>query len=69
MHMWHIKVLMRGEAGVREQPAIFKPAMPIKNEILEDLIVDGKIIRAKIISFHKARSGESGYDVSAEEIE
>ena len=68
MHMWHIKVMMRGEGGMREQPAIFKPSMPVKDEILEDLIVDGKIIRAKVISFHKAKSGESGYDVSAEEI-
>ena len=69
MHMWHIKVKMRGETGHREQPAMMKSSEPNKSELLEDLIVDGKIIRAKITKVEAARSGENGYEVSAEEIE
>ena len=68
MHMWHIKIKMRGENEPREQPAIFKASMPVKNDVIEDLIVDGAVVRAKIISFQKARSTESGYDIEAEQI-
>lgn len=69
MQMWHIKITMRGEAAPREQPAIVKSTIPVRNDVIEDLIVDGKVVRGKITDLHKAREGLSGYDVSVQEIE
>ena len=68
-HIWHIKIRKPGEAEFKSVETQHRSGEPQQGDVI-DVAVGGKLIRAKIVHFHRSLSGSTGtFDINAEQIE
>jgi hypothetical protein len=67
-NIWHIKIRKLGEAEYKFAETQHKPREPRGREVIE-LEIGGKLVRAKIATFHGSHSGSTGtFEINADEI-
>jgi hypothetical protein len=67
-HIWHIKIRKLGGAEYKFAETHHHSRKPRDREVIE-FEIDGKLVRAKIMTFHGSHSGSTGtFEINADEI-
>ena len=68
-HIWHVKIRKRGETKFKPVETQHRSREPQQDDVIE-VAVGAKLIRAKIVHFHRSMSGSTGaFEINAEQIE
>ena len=68
-HIWHIKIRRLGEADYKFAATQHHPRKPDDHQDIA-LEIGGKLVRAKIATFHSSYSGSTGtFEINADQIE
>jgi hypothetical protein len=67
-HIWHIKLRKLGGAEYKFAETQHRSQEPRNREVIQ-FEIGGKLVRAKIMTFHGSHSGSTGtFEINADEI-